>query len=215
MELSQDILLNKTHYQASEKVTIDFEKILNLPFTIAEISVFPLVAKTTYLQANNIKASFYDSIYFYPETRGLTISGKVMDNEGLLPFHKVNLHLKDEKDFISVLSDSSGHFYIALPERTGSNELFVIASTQGKEMISVLIDQDFCTRPINLKVPPFSFADMDGDQLLIMAQTLQLNDLFYEKDTLLMEETLSNFPFYGKAYKSIVFDSYIELDSLS
>lgn len=214
LKIDKDNLLNKSSFQAAEIAFLNSEKIKDHSYNIASISVYPYVAEPVYLYPNKVVLSSYDSISYYPETRGLTISGKVIDDEGPIPFHKVNLHLKDEKDFISVLSDSLGHFYISLPERYSINELFVIAATESNEKISVLIDQDFCTRPVGLKVPPFSINDDYRIQLLKMAQTSQLNELFNEKDSVAIIP-ISHFPFYGSAFKSIVFDSYIELDSLS
>ena len=206
--------LNKIQYQAGEKISINYRAADFPKFTKACISLIPSISKNKikYIAPPNV--NFYDSITYYPETRGLTISGKVMSNGRLLPYKKVNIHLKDEENFISVLSDSSGHFYMALPDRYGNNELFVISSSGNSENSDILIDQDYCTRKIELKVPPFSISNEEKKQLLLMAQSSQLEEIFEHNDSIHIPSYWKS-AFYGHAYKSIDFNAFVELDSLS
>lgn len=206
--------LNKKQYQPGEEIRIDKKVNDPIQFTKACVSLIPAISKTNVNSIAPSTLNSYDSISYYPETRGLTISGKVMSNGHLLPYQKVNIHLKDEENFISVLSDSSGHFYMALPDRYGNNELFVISASGNGENNDILIDQDYCTRKIELKVPPFSISNEEKEQILLMAQLFQLEEIFEQKDSMTIPSYWKS-AFYGRAYKTIDFDAFVELDSLS
>jgi hypothetical protein len=206
--------LNKKQYLSGEKIHLNKRENDSIHFTKACISLIPAISKSYVYPVAPSNAKSYDSISYYPETRGLTLSGKVMSKDRLLPYTKVSIHLKDEENFISVLSDSSGHFYMALPDRYGNNELFVISASAEGEKNDILIDQDYCMRKIELKVPPFSISNEEKQQLLLMAQSFQLEEIFEPKDSINIPAFWKR-EFYGHAYKSIDFDAFVELDSLS
>lgn len=180
------------------------------------LSIVPQKSAHFVLHYPSQKVSDYEEIKYIPETRGLTISGKVIDKNTKqeLPYFKVNIHIKNDENFICVLSDSSGKFHIALPEKYGVQELFIIAGTEENKEIEVLIDKDYCTKPIRLKIPRFELSKKEKTQFLQMAQTVQLHDIYQKKDSI-TEFLQIQKAFYGKPFRSIDFDYYIDLDSLS
>ena len=188
---------------------------LNSEYKSTSLSIVPKMTGQFTEYESEKSSDDYSMISYIPETRGLTISGEVIDKSSKekLPYYKVSLHIGEDKNFISVLSDSSGKFYISLPKKYFMQELFIIAaSNEGKE-VEVLIDQDYCTKKVHLKVPPFSVSKEEKTHLLLMAQTLQLHDSYQSIDS--VADFIENIPFYGHPYKSIDFDSFVELDSLS
>jgi len=208
--------LNKEIYKPGEKLEV-FDIFKNLDLYIDGcLSIIPAMAKP-FEKPNTKKGSgVYSNILYYPETRGLTITGKVVSkfSQAPIPDFKVNLHFEDEKDFITTISDTAGNFYISLPERYGNKEIFVNAGTIDTVEIEVLIDRDFCNKRINLTVPSFSINRQDKKQLLLMAQSTQLS-LTYQKIDSIKIETEVKIPFYGSPYKTIDFDSFVPLDSMS
>lgn len=188
----------------------------NYSYKSSTLSIVPKgsSAFSEYQSINTIED--YREVSFIPETRGLTISGEVIDKNSKekQPYFKVSIHIKDEKNFITALTDSLGRFYISLPEMYGNQELFIIAASEDEKIIEVLIDQDYCTKEAQYKVPVFSVSTQERDLILQMAQTLQLHDIYQSKDTL-KNIPIEKTPFYGHPYKNIDFDFFIELDSMS
>ena len=206
------INLDKDTYSPGDKliVSLNTDQLKN-----ACLSIIPSVSMP--IMETNIKRTSveYTKVSYYPETRGISASGKVISKQtgNPLPFHNVSIHLKDEMDFISVLSDTAGSFYTALPERYGSRELFFIAASLENDEVELLIDQDFCSKRTNLSVPSFSIDPREDSQLLQMVQNQQLSQAYQNMDSvvnLLRRQS----PFYGEALRTIDFDDYIVLDSL-
>ena len=213
---SSYLSLNKATYEPGEQVHYILDTTFLTANAITSFSIIPAIA-APFEKQSDLKISLpYQKIIYYPETRGITISGKIIrsGDRSLLPYHRVNIHLENEKDFISVLSDSTGSFYMALPERYGSIELFVIAATLENENVELLIDQDFCTKEIAIKMPLFSINDEEKKQVLKMAQAYQLYSLYKTNDSLSLD-LQNDLPFYGKAFKTIELDDYVVLDSLA
>jgi len=208
--------LDKEKYHPGEKLFIVGDSSSISAFSTISLSIIPTIAKPFEKISSSNKSSGYSQLSYYPETRGLTISGKVVSKQNHipLPYHKVNLHFGREKDFISVLSDTSGNFFIALPERYGNQEVFVIASSSDSTEVEVLIDQDFCNKKVKLKVPQFSINKQDNLQLLQMAQFAQLRDVYQIPDSS-KSDLMPTIPFYGSPYKTIDFDEFVPMDSLA
>lgn len=210
---NSQIQLNKTKYQKGEKISLTLNESELLK---ACLSIIPSISKANYYSPAKKQLNEYDSLIFYPETRGISISGKIINKQDqtIIPYQKLSLHIKNEKDFISVLSDSLGRFYIALPERYGNIEILVISAPYNNGIVEILIDQDFCNRNLTLKVAPFRIENIEREELLKIAQTHQLDLIYRNKDTMNVERSLLS-SFYSQADKSIDFDSFVELDSLS
>lgn len=208
-------ILIKTSFNIGEELIINKNIDPTHSYLKTCLSIIPNKTEEVYILPQMETVSNYDQIFYYPETRGVSISGKVIDKDSQqsIAYHKVNIHLKDEMNFISVLSDSIGKFYISLPDRFGTIELFVIAGINEDDKIEVLIDQDFCFKEIALRVPPFSLSNEEKEQFLLMAQTFQLQQLFTTSDSII-DFNSPQPAFYGHPYKTFVIDDYVPLDSL-
>ncbi len=212
---SATLSLDKVSYNPGEQILMPFDS-TRLGLSKTSLSIIPAISSASNNQLSNGRTVAYTELKFYPETKGITLSGKVIrvSDQTKVPYHKVNIHLENEKDFIAVLSDSVGDFNIALPHRYGRIELFAIAASLENEEVEILIDQDFCSRKIDLKVPEFTVNDSEKEALLKMVNTYQLKRLYQNTDSL--NENLQTYQaFYGDPYKSVDFDSYVALDSLS
>lgn len=205
----------KDKYKTTEKIELKehSNKLKNEKWTC--LSVIP-----HFTEPFNIKkdqASNYERLSYIPETRGITISGKVIEKntQKVLPYYKVSLHINNMEDFIAVQTDTAGRFYFALPDRLGNTEIMVIASSEKKD-IEVLIDQDYCTQKIALPVPEFNILPEEKDVLIRMAQSNQIRSLYKHslKDSL-DNSSNNETPFFGHPYKTIDFDTYVNLDSMS
>jgi len=178
-------------------------------------SMIPDIASPLNHQIKTSNTEQYSHIEFYPETRGISLSGvlKSKNSDKVLAYHLISLHSIGEKDMISILSDSVGRFHFALPEKYGFNELFLIAASLENDEAEIQIDQDYCIQDIALDVPPFEILDKDKAAILQVAQNQQVYRTYHEEDTI-VNPVVKSKAFYGQAFKTIDFSYYVPLDSL-
>lgn len=158
-----------------------------------------------------------DTLRYIPETRGVSISGKVIskDDAQALAYSKVWMTMMDgERKSAEVLSREDGAFYIDLGNKNGAVDLFLdVSARDHHQTAGLLIDNDFEHRPLNL---PYIPLELSADTLawyndLIMRA--QLHSI-YSSDTAAVNATKavhdSSF-FYGTPAYVKSFDDFIEL----
>lgn len=204
----------KDEYNKGENFILKNESKSSLSYSLASLSIIP----SETLISSDYKNSFknYDSIIYVPETRGITLSGKVLnkDTKAPLPYCKTSIHIGNEKDFIEVMADKGGQFYFSMPNKYGSEEVLIIPSNQKASELEVLVDQDYCNKIIQLKTPRFAISEEEGKQIVQMTQLLQISQLIKINGNVI-ESDNSLPPFYGHSFHGIEFDAYIDLDSMS
>lgn len=156
--------------------------------------------------------------YYLPETRGITITGEIVDKNTREPlsFHRVNLTIFDKvsKNF-GVISDNMGKFYFSLPKMDGEVEVFLTVNkkTDDKDPI-VLVDNDFCTQNIELPFKPIALTEQEKALYNEISVNQQLNAIYhpynYRKTDLTQYDSL----FYGDASFSLKLENYIELPTI-
>lgn len=155
---------------------------------------------------------------YYPETRGLSLAGKLTEASSSLPVvdKRVNLSIIGEgRDFMAVRTDSTGRFFFALPDYRGSRDLFLCAEKTQAQTIKIWVDNDFCTSPFRLPSPVFSLNEQERQVAQNMAQNVQINS-FFQKKTIIdslnpLKDTIS---FYGKPTTILYIDKYVQLPTL-
>lgn len=158
-----------------------------------------------------------DTLRFIPETRGVSISGKVISKDDAQPlaYSKVWMTMMDgERTSAEVLSREDGAFYIDLGNKSGAADLFLdVSSRDHHQTAGLLIDNDFEHRPLNL---PFVPLDLSADTLawyndLIMRA--QLNVIYNADSTSekAPESEQNSSYFYGTPTYVKSFDDFIEL----
>jgi len=204
----------KDEYQKGEIIRVENESNSPLSYRLASLSIIPSETISPFEYMHSLKN--YDSIVYIPETRGITLSGKVLKKETKkpLPYSKTSIHIENENDFIEVMADKEGQFYFSLPNRYGSSEVLIIPSSQKGKGLEVLVDQDYCNKEVQLKSPEFTVSEDERAQLIQMTQALQISQLIKVKGDVLVHDSVEH-PFYGHAFKTLDFDSFIELDSMS
>ncbi len=155
---------------------------------------------------------------YYPESHGLSISGKLTEAASLVPVKDkiVNLSIIGEgRDFMAVRTDSTGKFFFALPDYTGSRDLFLCAEKTDSTKLKIWVDNDFCTLPVHIPTPAFSLSETERESVLNMALNVQINSHFYT-DTVKVKQiaNIEKTAFYGKSTNVIYIDKYIQLPSL-
>ena len=157
---------------------------------------------------------------FYPETRGVSISGKVISalDSTPLAFNPVNLTIFDvNNQLYSVRTDKKGRFIVSFPFIEGESELFITTLKPSIEIEPViLIDNDFCTRNISLPFIPFSPSENELAIYNQMAINQQLSS-YYKSETLTETDTITSnsVAFYGTPEYKVRLSDFIDLPSLN
>ena len=206
-------LLTKESYHPEESIRLDLHSSAIPKWDWLSIGLIPANTKNLRPFPPQKNHSSYSEITYFPETRGLSMSGNILINGTVAPYHRINVNVLGKNDFIAVLSDSLGRFHLSLPDETGEKELFVIAESSAKQGLKINIDMDFCTKAFSMATPRFMLSNEEKSSLLLMAQHQQILS-FYNDSVISVDDIDSPVSFYDKAFKIIDFNFYIQLDSL-
>ena len=157
-------------------------------------------------------------VFSFPETRGLSVAGKLVDNAtgNVLPYTRVNLSVIGKgRDFMAVQTDSAGLFFFSLPDYTGYRDLFLCAGRAGSPDPKILVDNDFCTVPVHLPTGTFTLTPQERETAYNMAVNVQL-DTYFKVDSIPGDpvEAEDEQAFYGKPDDILYIDDYIQLPTL-
>jgi hypothetical protein len=155
-------------------------------------------------------------IRFLPETRGLTVNGKVLGKLTKAPVEnaQVILSIPLSGQYFSVfLTGKEGRFYFSLPPFYGKTDFYIEAVTTDSVETEILIDNDFCNEPVELPYLPFALTDSERKLVTDMAIGLQLQNKFYVNiDTLFLSSRKGYF--YGKPENVYFMKKYIQLPNI-
>jgi hypothetical protein len=154
---------------------------------------------------------------YFPETRGISLSGRLLEATSgkPVPGALVNLSIIGDRDCMALRTDSSGRFFFALPGYTGSRDIFLSAEDIPGLSPIFLIDNDFCSRPLDLPAPKFSLDEEEKKAAYQMVVNRKIASV-YGIDSLPLESgSMENGkPFYGEPTEVLILDNYIELPTL-
>lgn len=186
--------------------------------SLAVIPEFSLADSAPVLEGSHDASG---SALYVPETKGISLSGKVVDSESgtAIPRVMVYLSIIGDRDVQVVMTDSTGRFFFTLPSYAGSRDIFLCTGNKDDFTPKILIDNDFCTKPVTLPSPPFTLSEEELTTAYQMAVNVRLSELF-QSDTASMDEPadtteeLHPTPFYGEPTEVLVMDKYIDLPAL-
>jgi len=154
---------------------------------------------------------------YFPETRGISLSGQLVGKESgkPVPDAKVNLSIIGDKDILVVRTDSNGRFFFALPDYYGNKDIFLCADDLPDLTPEILIDNDFCSRPVTLPSPRFTLNEEEMKAAYKLAVNSGITSMFRE-DTIASDSPgeENNISFYGEPSEVLVMDKYIDLPTL-
>ncbi len=212
------ILSDKKSYSERETIRLNLQSdtTKGMPGLLC-LSVIPGTAYTEWVIPHKNNAGNDKPGAYLPETRGVSLSGQVTAKGSgvLLPGCRVNLSIIGDKDIQVKRADASGRFIFALPDYHGKRDIFLCAGEQPGVTPEILIDNDFCSRPVSLPSPRFGLNERELKTAYKLAVNFRLTTLFREdsvsSDTSSEENHVS---FYGKPSKVLALDKYIELPTL-
>jgi hypothetical protein len=184
-------------------------------FSLAVIPEFSISTNKVELSENR---QFEKRVFYYPESRGLSITGKLTDSATgyPLPVKRVNLSILGKgRDFMAMQTDTAGRFFFSLPDYTGNRDLFLSAENTSTSTPKILIDNDYCSLPVNILHNVFTLTKQEREVAYKMAVNVQLKSYFNEDS---ISDTQNNQDqdqvFYGKPTEILYIDNYIQLPTL-
>ncbi len=158
---------------------------------------------------------------YLPETRGLSLSGRVVstDSAVLVPGENVNLAILGHKPGVRVIrSGPGGSFCFVLDSMSGRNDMY-IASNHDDENLEIRIDNDFANPAVRFPEIPFILSESEKELAAEIIFNMQINSHFHSPNTIMSEqgdegEDPRIISFYGLPSSSILIDDYIELPTL-
>lgn len=155
---------------------------------------------------------------FYPENRGVTLTGKLIDANSNAPIAGVLVNLSiigEGRDFMAVRTDSIGEFFFSLPYYYGKRDLFVCAAKLPGKEPKILVDNEFCTLPVQLPVPAFELPEEERATAYQMAANTLVQSAFSPDTTSVTAEAkVTDKPFYGTPSEILYLDQYVQLPTL-
>jgi len=158
------------------------------------------------------------AIDFQPETRGISITGQLIDGSTGNPVSngRVNLSIIGQgRDFEAMQTDTAGRYYFSLPGYTGQRDIFLCAETDTLLKPVLRVDNDFCPLPVHLPSPAFSLTAGEREVVQQLYRNARVTK-YYHPDTLeciSSYETTGN-PFYGRPSDVLVLDKFVQLPTL-
>jgi len=161
-----------------------------------------------------------EEVKYYPETKGMSLSGKVIRKDQNIPSSHAEVHLSilgDQPEYFGYLTNEKGQFFFSLPHRNGVQNLYIGVETKDDHPVDILIDNDFSTEMIDLQQIPFILSEDEKRMAREIMFNMQLQKAFRQTSD---SNSVSNkvypkhFHFYGEPSVTIVIDDYIELPTL-
>lgn len=158
------------------------------------------------------------SLDFIPETRGLSISGKVVNEVDSvpMPFALVGLTIfKQNPENRNVLTNEKGQFFFDLSKLKGEYEIFISANSNEKQKPLILVDNDFSSQKIKLPYVPVDLSEASKMRYQSLTFNSQMQTLYRQQK---VEDELKSFSsdssFYGKPDFVLRIDKYIAMPSV-
>ncbi len=155
---------------------------------------------------------------FIPETRGLSISGKIVSfaDSVPLPYTLVGLTIfKENPENRNILTNEKGQFFFDLSKLEGEYEIFISAQSKENQSPLILVDNDFSTQDIKLPYVSFDLSSESKKLYQLLSFNSQIQTLYRQQK---IEEALKSFSsdssFYGEPDFILKLGDYISLPSI-
>lgn len=155
---------------------------------------------------------------FIPETRGLSVSGKVVNEVDSLPmpYTLVGLTIfKDKPETRNVRTNEHGQFYFDLSKLEGDFEIFISAKAIDDKFPLILVDNDYSSASVDLPYIPFDMSVASKSLYQQIAFVSQMRKYYLERQ--IQEEIKSlraDTLFYGTPDFTIKLPDYIALPTV-
>lgn len=154
---------------------------------------------------------------FIPETRGLSISGKVINamDSVPMPFALVGLTVfKENPENQNVLTNEKGQFFFDLSTLKGEYDIFISAKSKENKNPMILVDNDFSTTKVELPYVSVNLTEEAKRLYQSLAFNSQMQALYSKQVNDEMKSFSSDTTFYGKPDFVLQMNKYIAMPSI-
>ena len=157
---------------------------------------------------------------FIPETRGVSLSGKLINRTDSLPLSSTLVGLtvfSDPPENLNILTNEKGLFFFDLADRKGEYEVFISARPKvAVHSPLILVDNDFSAENINVPFVPLSFSDETKALYKRMIFTSQMRAFYrYQTDSAKSKLFSTERIFYGNPEFVLQLKDYISLPNVT
>jgi len=161
------------------------------------------------------RESLYD---FLPETRGFTLTGRVVDGNGIpVPNLLVATTLLSDNNLYAGFTFRSGRFHMVFPDRTGLEDMVVSFTSKPQPDWKLLIDPQFDTTNLILPIRNFTITSQEAEYIRELDINRQLSAIYHSEKKDIEEEQSQpsgQDPFFGKPDKVTLVDDFIKLSNI-
>ena len=216
---------NKTSYAPGEEVQLEISRVASdykLPgeycLTVAHAGLCDTL--NAHIDIGEPSRGMDFRFKYLPEIRGVSISGSVVNTGDQSPAKQARMHfssLGGDADYFGTMTDELGRFILPLPDRTGTQELFVACEPLNGITQEILIDQDFTTDRIPFRTNQITLSQDNREVASRMVLNMQLSKVFKleESSPASETETDSLVPFYGIPNTTIILEEFINLPTMA
>ena len=215
-----DCFTDKSRYAPREKVELTIQ--YNLPgyvdsdFCVSVVKAAYIDTSCIHIQAPDQISPPEGSLVFLPETRGISISGKILTGHTPGSINNARLHISTPQNrnyFTTFHTQDDGLFYFTIPDLYGTYDFYLDAVPENGESAEILIDNDYCNRSIQLGYVPFSLDSLEEEIALEMAVNMQLSNMYDDETRDLIPDSAIP-PFYIRPEHVYYTRDYIQLPNL-
>ncbi len=159
-------------------------------------------------------------IKFYPEIKGISLSGSIIKKNLNIPSAYSEVHLSalgENPYYIGYLTEQQGRFLFSLPDWHEPRNFFIGTKTKDEDPVEILIDNDFSTDIIDLPLTPFILSAEKINIAREIMFNMQLDKAYMEARDLPADSTIvspkNNF-FYGDPIFTYNPNDYVKLPTL-
>ncbi len=161
-----------------------------------------------------------DAEIYIPETRGMAVTGEVIDKLEQRPIPNTRVQLSvlgEDPDYFGYLTGEDGKFYIAIPDYTGLKDFYISAETGTATDFEILVDKDFSAEYVDFRAWPFHLSEDERSLAEEMMMNVQVQNAYLPDipsvDSIVTDH-LDKSNFYGKPLMTVRTDEFVKLPSL-
>jgi len=160
-----------------------------------------------------------NGVLYYPETKGLSISGYAIGKQDRQAVAYSNIYLTllgTDPDCFEFMTDESGKINLSIPHHTGSRDILITVDSEDDEDIQIIMDDEFSREYSGFPTSTVNFLLDRQDLVEEIIVNSQVRKSFNSaiRDTLPTSEATPGLPFYGNPDFRYRTDDYIMLPNL-
>lgn len=198
--------------------SISMDKLAGLCLTVIREAAIDSINSYEY-QMNGSGFTNMDARFYVPETRGMAVTGEVINKLDKRPMPNTRIQLSvigEDPDYFGYLTGEDGRFYIAIPDYVGLKDFYISAETGTSADFEILIDKDFSSDFLDIRAEPFLLSDRERSLAEEMMVNVQVQNAFLQDihhvDTVTKIQDKQNF--YGNPLFTVKTDEFVKLPSL-